>query len=431
MNTALNQAQVERQSASAWSTPFVLMIIWGVLQLWLTGSPIESLGRDLLLALIYSSVIAGSMLPAINRFVDAAPAPARERAIVENVLGCLLAVLALTVLLAIALVVNRDDFRDPLHLSLQLVGVALMSICWILTTVLLSRGQDRSVLRCYFAGTLVLIVALVYQPMAGLSYHSLAWLSAIAVTVLAQARALTQHLPSPQRIGFRLAFGHTGVLRLSVAGVSLCLSLWLSRPSAHTTGDLYGELLLLEQYQSITYLILVPVAMLAWKPLEVHFKGALSAFERAAREGGSLEMLDYQKDYLMFQSQSGIQRVHIALIAAVVVCMTLNKIYIGQFATELVPAWLMPLTLVYVALQMVALCAMRLLFFLRRDRELLSIAFVQLAMVSVVFNSGLAHHGALVVSYSLIFSSFVSCLLAIWLLRHRLQRLDYLFFMGG
>jgi len=182
--------QVSNLSASAWTSPFVLMCAWGILQLWLHGSPIQSLSQDLIMALIYSSVIAGSMLPTINRYTTARLSSGREQSIIEDTLGCLLTVLVLTVLLAIALLTNREYFRDPLHLSTQLASVALMSNCWILSTVLLSCGKSEALLNSYIIGGIVLTASLLYEPLGGLSYHSLAWLCGIATTVLIQAYAL-------------------------------------------------------------------------------------------------------------------------------------------------------------------------------------------------------------------------------------------------
>ena len=418
-------------SASAWSMPYVLMSIWGLLQLLLQGTTVQSLSQDIFMALIYSTVIASSMLPTINRAIGKRLASGRTHFIIEDTLGCLLSVLALSIVLAVVLLVRNEYFRDPLHIATQLAGVVLMANCWILSTVLLSSDKNEAVLYSVLFGVIVLATALIYQPMAGLTYHSLAWLSAVAVTLLVQAKAITMFLPRPSRIGLSLACGHPSSVELSLAGTCLCLSLWLSRPSAHSSLQVNDAMRMLENGQSIAYLILLPVAMLAWSPLEQRFKEALIAFEKAAHGGGNLATLDYQKNNLIFQSLSGMQRVHIALIAAVVVALTFDQILAGSWSRLNMPSWLLPLCLLHVALQMVGLCAMRLLFFLQRDRELLIISLLQLVLIAFTARISNMEEGSLALSFGLIFSSGVTCVLSVWYLRHRLERLDYLFFMGG
>lgn len=418
-------------SASAWSMPYVLMSIWGFMQLLLQGSEVQSLSQDIFMTLIYSTVIAGSMLPTINRAIGKRLASGHNHFIIEDILGCLLSVLGLSIVLAVVLLVRNEYFRDPLHIATQLAGVVLMANCWILSTVLLSSGKSEALLYSILFGAIVLATALIYQPMAGLTYHSLAWLSAIAVTLLVQAKAITMFLPRPSRIGLSLACGHPSSVELSLAGTCLCLSLWLSRPSAHTPLQVNDAMQLLEDSQSIAYLILLPVAMLAWSPLERRFKAALIAFEQAAHGGGNLSTLDYQKNNLIFQSLSGIQRVHIALIAAVVVALTFDQVFVGSWSKLIMPSWLLPLCLLHVALQMVGLCAMRLLFFLQRDRELLIISLLQLLLIAFTARISNLEEGSLALSFGLVFSSGVTCILSVWYLRHRLERLDYLFFMSG
>ena len=418
-------------SASAWSMPYVLMSIWGFMQLCLHGSNVQSLSQDIFMALIYSTVIAGSMLPIINRAIGVRLASGKIQFIIEDTLGCLLAVLALSVVLAAVLLMQIESFRDPLHIATQIAGVVLMANCWILSTVLLSSGKSEALLNSFVIGAIVLAAVLIYQPQGGLTYHALAWLSAIAVTLLIQARSLTTFLPRPSRIGLSLACGHPSTVELSLAGTCLCLSLWLSRPSAHTQFQTADAMRLLEDSQSIAYLILLPVAMLAWSPLERRFKEALLAFEQAAHGGGNLSTLDYQKNNLIFQSLSGMQRLHIALIAAVAVALTFDQIFAGSWTNLKVPSWLLPLCLLQVALQMVGLCAMRLLFYLQRDRELLIIALLQLMLIALSVKISNMEQGSLTLSYGLVFSSGVTCLLSVWYLRHRLERLDYLFFMSG
>lgn len=418
-------------SASAWSMPYVLMSIWGLLQLLLQGSAVQSISQDIFMALIYSTVIAGSMLPTINRAIGKRLASGDTHFIIEDTLGCLLSVLGLSIVLAVVLLVKNEYFRDPLHIATQLAGVVLMANCWILSTVLLSSNKSEALLYSIFFGAITLAAAHLYQPMAGLTYYTLAWLSAIAVTLLVQAKAITLFLPRPSRIGLSLACGHPSSVELSLAGTCLCLSLWLSRPSAHSSLQVNDAMRLLEDSQSIAYLILLPVAMLAWSPLERRFKAALIAFEKAAHGGGNLSTLDYQKNNLIFQSLSGMQRVHIALIAAVVVALTFNQILLGNWSTLNMPSWLLPLSLLHVALQMVGLCAMRLLFFLQRDRELLIISLLQLLLIAFTARMSNMEAGSLALSFGLVFSSGVTCILSVWYLRHRLERLDYLFFMGG
>lgn len=418
-------------SASAWSMPYVLMATWGLMQLLLQGSEVESLSLDIFMALIYSTVIAGSMLPTINRAIGKRLASGRNHFIIEDTLGCLLSVLALSIVLAAVLLVRNEYFRDPLHIATQLASVVLMANCWILSTVLSSSNKSKALFFSVALGAIVLAAAHFYQPKAGLTYHSLAWLSAIAVTLLIQAKALTTFLPRPSRIGLSLACGHPSSVELSLAGTCLCLSLWLGRPSAHSPMQLNDAMRLLEDSQSIAYLVLLPVAMLAWSPLERRFKAALIAFEQAAHGGGNLSTLDYQKNNLIFQSLSGMQRVHIALIAAVVVALTFDQIFTGSWSTLTMPSWLLPLCLLHVALQMVGLCAMRLLFFLQRDRELLIISLLQLLLIAFTARISNLEEGSLALSFGLVFSSGVTCILSVWYLRHRLERLDYLFFMGG
>lgn len=417
-------------SASAWSMPYVLMTVWGFMQLWLQGNTAQVLSQDLIMALIYSSVIASSMLPIINRSVGNRLSSGNTQHIIEDTLGCLLAVLALSVVLALVLLTQNQYFRGPLHLATQLTGVALMANCWILSTVLFSSAKHDAVLNSLLLGSCVLALAVVYQPMAGLSYHALAWLSAIAVMLLLQAKELTKYLPRPSRIGMSLVCGRSASVELSLAGTSLCLALWLSRPSAHSPHEPSVAMRMLEDSQSIAYLLLLPVGMIAWTPLEKRFKEALFAFEQAADGGGNLATLDYHKNNLVFQSLSGMQRVHIALIAAVVVALAFNQLFDQQWNKLQGPSWMLPLSLVHVGLQMVTLCAMRLLFYLQRDRELLALSMLNLLVIALAIGVG-QNDKLLAISYGLVLGSSISCFAAVWMLRHRLSRLDYLFFMGS
>jgi len=417
-------------SASAWSLPYVLMTAWGVIQLWLHESSVQSLSQDLIMALIYSTVIAGSMLPIINRSVGYRISTGKTQHVIEDALGCLLVVLALSVALALVLVTQSQYFRDPLHLAIQLAGVVLMANCWILSVILFSSGKQDAVFNSVLVGCGILALAAIYQPMAGLSYYSLAWLSAIAAMLLLQAKSLTKYLPRPSRISLSLVIGRSASMELSLAGTSLCLALWLSRPSAHSPAEPSIIMRSLEDSQSTAYLLLLPVAMIAWTPLEKRFKEALFAFEHAANGGGNLNTLDYHKNNLVFQALSGMQRVHIALIAAVVVALAIDQLLDQQWSTFQWPSWMLPLSLVHVGLQMVTLCTMRLLFYLQRDRELLALSMLHLLFITLAV--GASHQdNVLVISYGLVVGSSLNCVISVWLLRHRLNRLDYLFFMGS
>ncbi len=416
-------------SASAWSTPYVLMSLWGAIQLWLYGSSIESLSKDLIRGLIYSSVIAATILPVINRTVSLRLATGKAHKIIEDTLGCLLAVLTLSILLATILLAQSQFFRDPLDLAIQLTGVALMANCWILATVLLSSAKHEALLNSFLAAITVLFVALFYQPTGGLSYHALAWLTALAVMLLWQARALSKFLPRPSKIGLSLLSSLPTSLELSVASTGLCIALWLSRPSAHSLWQTNVNMQLLENCQSISYLVLLPVAMLAWSPLEQRYKSALYAFEQAANGGGNLATLDYQKSNLITQSLSGMQRLYIVLIAAAAVALTFNHLIVNGWMKLSSPNWLLALSLVHVGLQMIILCTIRLLFYLQRDRELLLISMLHLVLITISVSGVASVHNASVLSFSLVVSSGIVCLFSVGLLRHRLHRLDYLFFM--
>lgn len=415
-------------SASAWSTPYVLMSIWGVIQLWLHNSPVQSLSQDLLTILVCSSVIASSILPLINRSVGVWLSSGEQQRILESTLSFLMAALALSAVLSMALLTQNLYFRSPLHWATQLAGTALVANCWIMATVLLSSDERRSLFHTFSVGGCIFALTLSYQPAAGLSYHALSWLSATAIIVVLQARALAQLFPQPTCITLPKLSNLHSSLKLSLASTLLCLALWLSRPSTHSTLAPTEAMQLLESSQSVAYLVLLPVAIAAWRPLEHRFKKALFAFEQAAHGDGDLSTLDYKKNDLEFQSLSGIKRVCIALITAAVVTLAFNQLLGNRLPLLQGPDWMLPLNLVQIGLQVVALCAIRLLFYLRRDRELLTLALVHLTLTLLSTQLSVADN-TLPFVYGLVVSSGCTCLLSMWFLRHGLKRLDYLFFM--
>ncbi len=421
----------ERSSASAWTLPFVLITIWGAAHLWLQDLLMVGLSKDLTTALIYSSVIASSLLPTINRATNTSIATGQTQHIIEDALGCILVVLSFSVLLSAALLSQSHYIRDPLHLATQLAAVALMAKYWILTTILLSSNQKEALINSVVAGGLFLFIAEIYQPIAGQRYHVFACLGAIATALLVQARAITLYLPRPSKISLSLVIGPYANLKLSLAGISLCLTLWLTRLSGHSTDD-HGQLVrYLEDCQSVAYLILLPVAIYAWAPLERQFKLTLYSFRTAAGQGGDLSALDYQKHCLINLSLSGMQRLHIALISAAIVSLALKQLSNGAWSSLQGPNWIFPLVLVCVALQMVTLCCLHLLFFLQRDTEILAICAAQLVLSASVLLLGFPSENIFVFIYALVICNGIVCLISVWVLRYRLQQIDYLYFVGG
>lgn len=383
-----------------------------------------------------SLILTGLVQLAFTRFVSDRLFEKKKDAILPNLHGLLLIVVAAASLFGTLCLFVLLPGLGLIYRLLMLAGFVLMSGIWVLTILLSGMKRYKAIVVLFgIAYALIVLSALWLRPfgleglLGGFVFGNFVLLA--GMWVLTVREFSLEHL----RVSFDFAAPKQLYPSLIAIGFLYNLGIWIDKfmfwyfPA--TSEPIIGQLrasLIYDLPVFLSYLSIIPGMAVFLVRIETDFVEYYDKFYDAVREGGSLEYIESMRDEMVYSIQQGLGE--IAKIQTLAVLMTfvagpallralnISELYLPLLHVQVIGAGLQ-----------VGLMAILNVFFYLDQRRIVLFLCIEFVLLNVILTACTLAFGAALYGYGFTLSVLITLCTGLILLTRQLNRLEYETFM--
>lgn len=382
-----------------------------------------------------SLILTGVLQLAFTRFISDRMFEHQENLVFSNLNGAFLVTFAAAGMFGLLCAMTLFSGFGVVYRILMLSGFVMLCGIWIATILLSGLKRYLAIVVLYASAyAIVVCLALLARPW-GLEGLLAGFVVGQFVLLVGVWLLIARQFHSPQFISFD--FLRKGVIfpSLMVIGLLYNLGVWADKimfwfyPDTSTAiiGPLRASLIY-DLPVFMAYIFIIPGMAVFLVRIETDFVEYYDRFYDAVRSGGSLTHIENMRDEMLYAIRQGLLEIGKIQILAVLVAMVtgpaalkalgISELYLSLFYIQTVGA----------SLQVGLLALLNVFFYLDQRRIVLNLCAL-FVLGNVLFTAMTLKMGAVWYGYGYCAATFLTLFVGLYLLDHKLGRLEYETFM--
>jgi uncharacterized membrane protein len=353
-----------------------------------------------------------------------------------NFNGLILLVMGLSLVLALPLASVFFDEQTALFRLLFAMGLAVMSAIWVATVFLTGLKHYRAIVFIFFLGYSATIgLSLLFRRFLGLEGLLLGFVVGHYLLLMGMIWLVYRNYHSDRFIAFDIWKPGAMYRSLMISGLLFNFGTWIDKIMFWYYPDT-GQQVIGPLHASVIYDIPIFLAYLSVIPgmavflvrIETDFVEYYVKFYNAVREGATLDHIERMRNHMVYHVRRGLFDIAKIQAIAVLVTFVLGRVILEWLGISPLYLPLLYIDVIGAALQVVMLGILNVLFYLDQRRSVVLLTTV-LPVANMVFTAITLVLGAAWFGYGFTLAMLVTVLVGMWVLKRKLEALEYQTFM--
>lgn len=441
-NTLTSVFQAYAYAGVIGSGPWVFSIIGillvGVFSIGVVDPPllITQFQTSITYLVAFSLILTGTAQLTFTRFVSDRIFLKQDEAILPNLHGLLLIVVALASVLGCIALFFILPGQSLIYRILMLAGFALMCIVWIMAVLLSGLKQYRAITALFGISYALIVVLALPLRHWGLEGLLASFVTGHILLVAGMWSLVLNSFPLGKRwIAFDFTKRSMIFSSLIVVGLFYNMAIWADKimfwyfppTSQQIIGGLRASLIY-DIPVFLSYLSIIPGMAVFLVRIETDFVEYYEKFFNAVRGGGSLEYIESMRDEMVYAIQAGLGE--IAKVQTIAILITFVA---GPWVLQLLGISQLYLPLLHVqvvgaGLQVAVMAVLNIFFYLNERRIVLMLCTLMLVL-NITFTALSLALGAAFYGYGFCIAMLITLCVGLVCLTRSMDRLEYKTFM--
>jgi polysaccharide biosynthesis protein PelG len=425
-------------SSGPWVLSIVGILLIGLLSIGASGpqAPVTQFQTTVTYLFMISLIVTGCVQLSFTRFVADQIFAKNDSTIMPNFNGLILLVMGLSLVLALPLASFFFDAQTALFRLLFAMGLAVMSAIWVATVFLTGMKHYRAIVFIFFLGYSATIgLSLLFRSLLGLEGLLLGFVIGHYLLLMGMIWLVYRNYHSDRFIAFDIWKPGAMYRSLMLSGFLFNLGTWIDKIMFWYYPDT-GQQVIGPLHASVIYDIPIFLAYLSVIPgmavflvrIETDFVEYYVKFYDAVREGATLDHIERMRNHMVYHVRRGLFDIAKIQAIAVLVTFVLGRVILEWLGISTLYLPLLYIDVIGAALQVVMLGILNVLFYLDQRRSVVLLTTV-LPLANMVFTAITLGLGAAWFGYGFTLAMLVTVLLGMWVLKRKLEALEYQTFM--
>jgi uncharacterized membrane protein len=425
-------------SSGPWVLSIVGILLIGLLSIGASGpqAPVTQFQTTVTYLFMISLIVTGVVQLSFTRFVADQIFAKNDSAIMPNFNGLILLVMGLSLVLALPLASVFFDEQTALFRLLFAMGLAVMSAIWVATVFLTGLKHYRAIVFIFFLGYSATIgLSLLFRRFLGLEGLLLGFVVGHYLLLMGMIWLVYRNYHSDRFIAFDIWKPGAMYRSLMISGLLFNFGTWIDKIMFWYYPDT-GQQVIGPLHASVIYDIPIFLAYLSVIPgmavflvrIETDFVEYYVKFYNAVREGATLDHIERMRNHMVYHVRRGLFDIAKIQAIAVLVTFVLGRVILEWLGISPLYLPLLYIDVIGAALQVVMLGILNVLFYLDQRRSVVLLTTV-LPVANMVFTAITLVLGAAWFGYGFTLAMLVTVLVGMWVLKRKLEALEYQTFM--